>query len=196
MELSEILNSLTAGEQTKTASENNNTATSLEEAIDRALASAGTHEVKEASLRETPSNDLLKIAQDLSNAEQEALLKEATIYGRAVADGFAARLTEYSAPQNTVSQANPALIKQAMELGYSHAMQAINSANNQEMYKQAQAHQEHAPQVSPEEDAVKVAYYLQGQEDAGTALHNLVKVASSYEDYGFKVGNSILKKLG
>ena len=196
MELSEILNSLTAGEQTKTASENNNTATSLEEAIDRALAPAGTHEVKEASLRETPSNDLLKIAQDLSNAEQEALLKEATIYGRAVADGFAARLTEYSAPQNTVSQANPALIKQAMELGYSHAMQAINSANNQEMYKQAQAHQEHAPQVSPEEDAVKVAYYLQGQEDAGTALHNLVKVASSYEDYGFKVGNSILKKLG
>lgn len=207
MELSEILNSLTPGENTKTASDmSSNSGTSLEEAIDRALSSTEQYEVKEASVNSSPSDDLLKIAQDLSNAEQEALVKEATIYGRAVADGFAARLNEYGNTSMTTNSADPNLVKQAMELGYAHAMQAIN--HNDAMQKQASYYQNPqqtyysedqvklAQNLQGQEDAVKVAYELQGQEDAKTAMHNLIKVAASYEDYGFKMGNTILKRLG
>ena len=87
MELSEILNSLssTSGVE-KTASH------SLSSAIDNAL-SLSTEKTASVSNSENPEHDLMKIAQDISNAEQDALIKEAHIYGMAVADGFAARMS-------------------------------------------------------------------------------------------------------
>lgn len=43
----------------------------------------------------SPIEDLAKLAADVSSAEHDAMIKEATTYGAAVADGFVARLAQY-----------------------------------------------------------------------------------------------------
>jgi len=211
MELSEILDSL-SGSSTKTASDNTqNAPSSLSAAIDRALNSEGMD--KEASDSSLPADDLMKIAQDLSNAEQDALIKEAHIYGRAVADGFAARMSEYnSSPSSSANgMSNSSTVKEAMELGYLHASTAIANAglnnSNQEkvanytgnsyMEKIAQEHQvKEAAYEKGSEDAVKIANFLNGEQDAIKVATELTKVAHQYRDFGYRVGNSILSKLG
>lgn len=91
--------------------------------------------------QESPSatEGLLKMAGDLANSEQEALVKEAKFWGAAVADGFMERLAVYEqampktasedAPTNEdfekFAQENPELVKQAIELGYFHGKAQI-----------------------------------------------------------------------
>lgn len=90
-----------------------------------------------------PTADLVKMASDLANAEEEALMKQAQVYGAAICDGFMARYAAYEAAANEVApeqpktaaaqpQApaqvpedfqkfaaeNPELVKEAWELGY------------------------------------------------------------------------------
>jgi len=207
MELSEILDSLSGNsETTKVASDN-----SLSQAIDRALSSDNFDKVA-SHHQANPSDDLIKIAHDISNAEQDALIKEATIYGRAVADGFASRMSQYNQTGNYDVSGDT--IKEAMELGYIHATNAISN-DSYGHTKQASYYEDDysdqvkvASYIQGQEDAVKVASYIQGQEDAvkvashiaGSAranqvVGNLIKVASHYEDFGFKIGNAILRKL-
>lgn len=91
-----------------------------------------------------PVADLVKMATDLSNAEEEALLKQAQVYGAAICDGFMARYAQYEtaasevAPEptktaetqpattdgdfNKFAQANPELVKEAYDLGYQTKM--------------------------------------------------------------------------
>jgi len=210
MELSEILDSL-SGSNTKTASDNSqNSQGSLSAAIDRALNSEGMDKV--ASSSTLPSDDLIKIAQDLSNAEQDALIKEAHIYGRAVADGFAARMSEYNlSPSAENGISNSSTVKEAMELGYLHASTALANAGgsnnlqekvaghtgNSYMEKIAQEHQvKEAAYGKGAEDAVKLANYINGEQDAVKVATELTKLAQQYKDFGYRVGNSILSKLG
>lgn len=116
---------LTPPQQTKTAADNSNAA--------------------------APAIDTLtKVASALANSDQEALIKEAQLYGAAVADGFMARIGQYEqavmalpAQTKTASAAptdaefekfaaeNPELVKQAMEVGYRDGQQQI------ELLKQA-----------------------------------------------------------
>jgi len=51
----------------------------------------------------TPQGDLLKMAEDLSNAEDAAITKQASIYGAAMCDGFMARYAEYEAAAEQVA---------------------------------------------------------------------------------------------
>lgn len=203
MELSEILNSLSGTSGTeKTASVTN----SLSDAIDAALSS--TTEKTASYNGATPADDLVKIAQDISNAEQDALLKEAHLYGRAVADGFAARMSQYEVSNTSLtktSSVNEYAVKEAMELGYLHATNALRNSGyatkeasyspaNQGFEKQASMVKQAAYNEGAT-DAVKVASYLSGQEDAVKVASDLIKVAHSYENFGFRVGNSILRSL-
>ena len=86
------------------------------------------------NVQEDPSADLMKMASDLSMAEEEALVKQAQVYGAAIADGFMSRYGQYEqaaaavAPvQKTASydygfekfaSENPALVKEAYARGY------------------------------------------------------------------------------
>jgi len=204
MELSEILNSLSnSSAQEKTAGH----PISLSDAIDSALGATTEKTASDSGV--DPSSDLIKIAQDLSNAEQDALIKEAHLYGRAVADGFAARMSHYGQPPAvpSISSSVPeAAIKEAMELGYLHASSAINRSvgNTEKVANYAQDSSEFTKEAAfvkesaynaGAADAVKVASYLSGQQSAALLVNSMVKTASSYENFGFKVGNSILKKL-
>jgi len=97
-----------------------------------ALNSATTTE-KTAAVRSEPVTDrLVKVAEDLAASEGEALVKEAHLYGAAVADGFMSRVSQYEgAAGNTkiasteetfekFAEENPGITKQAVELGYHH----------------------------------------------------------------------------
>ena len=203
MELSDILNSLSGSNETEKTASDNSATSSLSSAIDRAL---GGLEKTASHANPTPRGDLIKIANDLADAEQDALIKEAHIYGMAVADGFAARMSNYEAAGHSKvashqGQENPQMLKEAMELGYIHAQRALarNAGQARGTTKIASHQQADAVKVASyqqgQADAVKVANYLKGKEDAVKVASEIVKVAQAYEDYGFKVGNSILRKL-
>jgi hypothetical protein len=100
----------------------------------------------------SPTADLVKMASDLANAEEEALLKQAQVYGAAVCDGFMTRYAQYEAAASEVApaqpktaaaqpatddfqkfaQENPELTKEAYDLGYRTKMAELqNQANEQ-----------------------------------------------------------------
>jgi hypothetical protein len=114
---------------------------------------------------------LVKIASDLATSDAEALRKEASLYGSAVADGFMARLRQYE--QSTAGQKtaganapaapasfekfaaeNPELVKQAAELGYHHGKMQI--------------------------DMAKQAAFEQGYNDASAQINELSKTAAGH----------------
>lgn len=68
----------------------------LRSALRNALATAESEE-KTASAQAAgrPTDALLKMAEDMSNAEDAALQKQAEVYGAAMCDGFMARFAEY-----------------------------------------------------------------------------------------------------
>lgn len=123
----------------------------LVQAIDNALNKPTS--TKTASEDKSAAAELVKMAGDLASAEQESLVKQAHLYGAAVADGFVARMQQHSASAVKVAQdqeaidkdgfnkfaaENPELVKQAMELGYRDGVQQI------EMLKQAAAQEKQA----------------------------------------------------
>ena len=98
-----------------------------------------------------PSADLVKMASDLASAEEEALLKQAQVYGAAICDGFMTRYAQYEAAANEVApapiktaaaqpvsddfqkfaQENPELTKEAYELGYRTKMAELQEQANE-----------------------------------------------------------------
>ena len=144
MKLSNALGMIKGGEKTASASAPTGSAAPLTDAGERlkqALkeATAPATQAKTAG-QTSPIEDLTKIAADLSRAEHEALTKEAQLYGAALCDGFMARAAQYqeatskvAAAQSTktaavaggtedfekFAAANPELVKEAAELGYS-----------------------------------------------------------------------------
>ena len=157
MELSSILDALSENpstEQVKTASHVQQSHSSkLESALDAALSMDKTASV--SGQGGSPSQDLVKIAQKLADAEQLALVKEAEMYGAAVCDGFIARMGEHE--NNGVKVASfsgndvdEVLVKQAMELGYREtqnelqkiASEAFAQGYNDTINSQAQDNQE------------------------------------------------------
>lgn len=140
MKLSQALGMIKGSEKTASASapvdqavstsSTNDAGERLKQALKEATAAAVT--AKTAS-QTSPLEDLTKIAADLSQAEHDALTKEAQLYGAAVCDGFMARAAQYQEATNKIAAAAPktspqdfdkfaaentALVKEAAELGY------------------------------------------------------------------------------
>ena len=206
MELSDILNSLsddsTSGEFNKTASDTSTDA--LSNAIDRALNSGLT---KEASDSSGPSADLVKMASRIADAENTSLIKEAEVYGAAVADGFMARIGA-----STSQHTNDDSVKLAFDQGYAdtinalamqqnHGMSKVAAYQESEMVKQAafeEGYNDVIKEAAFEEgynDVIKEAAFDQGYNDLIKEAHDLEKTAAAFEDYGFNYGNSILASL-
>jgi hypothetical protein len=103
MKLTDVLASL--DETEKVASVETSPRSRVREELAQALSDESEKTASEGEVDEgyesSPVADLEKMASDLSNAEEEALVKEAQIYGAAVCDGFMARLAVYEqAAQN------------------------------------------------------------------------------------------------
>jgi hypothetical protein len=120
------------------------TADKLRTALKEAQVQAPTGGEKQAAAP-SPLGDLMKTAAAVAGAEHEALVKEAQLYGAAVADGFMARLSQYNeaaekiasqrmpaaAPKTAAASTdsfekfaaeNPDLVKEAAELGFATTM--------------------------------------------------------------------------
>jgi len=132
--------SSTPGNPNKTAEAPSTTGEKLKQALKEATANPTPTE-KQASAG-SPVGDLMKTASQIVSAEHEALVKEAHLYGSAVADGFLARVAQHTdavdrvaagMPTKTASASddgsfekfaseNPGLVKEAAELGYATTM--------------------------------------------------------------------------
>lgn len=125
----------------------------LKEALKEAAVPAPQTEQKTAAAG-TPVDALTKVAGEVLSLEQQTLLKEAQMYGTTMADAFLARLGEANtaaakiaaaqpAPVAPVAQKtasddsfekfaaeNPALVKEAMALGYERTMDQLEKLAN------------------------------------------------------------------
>lgn len=145
----------------------NNARNELVQALDDAMSMPKTAAVAD----ETPVTDkVIKIASELADSENEALVKEAHFYGAALADSFMSRIGLYEQAAGNVKVAstgdanqdfnkfaeeNPELTKQAVELGYLQGKQQI--------------------------EQLKQASFQQGYSDAAGQIQELSKTASGQE---------------
>jgi len=158
-----------------------------------ALQSVGDPTVKTAESN-SPSaiEGLQKIASDLATSEAAAMEKEANFYGAAVADGFMSRLTQYeqTAPQvktasvedefEKFASENPALVQQAIELGYRDGMDQIKTAEaTRSQLVNSDAHQMITKIASTPGGEEAMPYIEQGYSDA---MQKLAAVEQGYED--------------
>jgi hypothetical protein len=112
----------------------------LRNELRQALAAATTTKTAAAQSPafQAPIDGLIKMAADLVDAEEEALMKQAQVYGAAICDGFMSRYAQYENAANQVvpastkvaqtemvdqdfqkfAAANPELTKEAYDLGY------------------------------------------------------------------------------
>jgi hypothetical protein len=132
----------------KTVASPSTTAEKLSQALKEATADPAPAEDTAAAEKRASANspveDLFKTAGQIASAEHEALVKEAHLYGAAVADGFLARVGQHTEAAEKVAAANPTaapastsatddsfekfaadnpdLVKEAAELGYATTM--------------------------------------------------------------------------
>lgn len=149
MEIAQILQRLedsehaaTAGIKTAAAQSTNNPtapiANALRDELRQALSTVQTEKTAQDRTKQAaPVEGLVKMASDLVNAEEEALMKQAQVYGAAICDGFMSRYAQYEHAANDVApqaktaaapnmdgdfqkfaQENPELTKEAYDLGY------------------------------------------------------------------------------
>jgi len=187
MELSSILDALSdnsTDEITKTASAvSTNHTNKLESALEAALSMDKTASYQSGTVA-TPSEDLVKIAQRLADAEQLALVKEAEMYGAAVCDGFIARMGEHEGNGVKVASfggntnVDEYLIKQAMELGYMQTRSELEKVA-QQSFMQGYSDTEKLASVSLQQG------YQEAQKIASVALQEgyaagkeMIKVAA------------------
>lgn len=157
MKLSTVLSKLDAGSAEKTAAAapapsapspaSTPANERLKQALNDAIGSPAAND-KTAAAPVTPAAspvaDMTKIAADLAAAEHEALVKEANLYGAAVADGMVARLAQYGLTADKIASAapspapvpagddfakfaseNPDLVREAAELGFNNTVAHI-----------------------------------------------------------------------
>jgi len=108
-----------------------------------------SHAEKTAGAGIDVSEHLMKMASDVANAEEQAMLKQAQLLGAAAADGFVARLNQHGAvaPQSEKT-AGEDEIKLAMEAGYNDGLQFVEQARRGTMGKQADHQQGYGDTVA------------------------------------------------
>lgn len=89
-------------------------ADALRSALRTALSSeTATEKVAAVAQPEDAAGTLLKMAEDLSHAEEEALTKQAQVYGAAICDGFMSRFGQYEKAAMEVAPAPAPVTKVA-----------------------------------------------------------------------------------
>jgi hypothetical protein len=171
----------------KTASDRTATATpnQLQDQLRASLraVTAGTGTTKTASAVPTPgqspTGDLVKMAADLSNAEEEALVKQAQLYGAAMCDGFMARYGQYETAAAGTKTA--AVVSTPIDTGVS----AIAK------YASDQGDHEFAKFASENPDLVKEAFDLGYQRK----MDELTKTATASMEQGYNDTLNEIHKL-
>jgi hypothetical protein len=120
----------------------------------------------------SPTGDLLKMAEDLTNAEEEAMMKQASIYGAAMCDGFMARYGQYENAAMEVAPVKTAAVQQPMYRQQDNTLDTIKTAAADPSFQKF---------ASENPDLVKEAFDLGYQQEMG----NLVKTAEEDFQHGY-----------
>jgi len=182
MEIAQIMKRLdesrSADQGIKTASVAQ-TAAPTTDALRTALRSslAVGQEKTAAFTQATPTGDLLKMAEDLTNAEEAAMMKQASIYGAAMCDGFMARYGQY---ENAAMDVAPTY-KTASAQQPSYQQPAYQQDSELDAIKTAAADPSFQKFASENPDLVKEAFDLGYQQEMG----NLVKTAEEDFQHGY-----------
>lgn len=211
MEIKDIMKRLDAsrseeGIKTASAATSNRTPTNpdaLRGALREALAAAPS-QVKTAAATEpsrNPAGDLLKLAEDLTSAEEEAMMKQAQIYGAAMCDGFMERFGQYEeaalqAPSVKTAQAQPRSLAADADL---HAIKTA-AANDAEFQKFASENPDLVKEAvdlgyrQTWDQLVKTAEddFQSGYGDTMTEMH---KMASECYKQGALTINNVLRQV-
>jgi hypothetical protein len=193
MEIQQIMKRLddsrkAEAESIKTASNNEGNGTpaagdALRQALRNTLATADQE--KTAAEARTPQGDLLKMAEDISAAEQEAMSKMAQVYGAAMCDGFMARYAQYEAAAAEVAPApakTASIQAIAQPAGHDETVEMIKAASEDpEFQKFASAN----PELVKE--AVDLGYR--------TTMATLVKQAEDEFEQGYNETMEEVHKL-
>ena len=182
MEIKQIMKRLDSernaeAEGIKTAADNGTTPVSgdaLRQALRDTLATAD-NEKTAAAADVGPQGHLLKMAEDISAAEQEAMSKMAQVYGAAMCDGFMARFASYEDAAGTVAapaQAKIASAPVAAPAGHDNAVEMIKAASDDPAFQKF---------ASENPDLVKEAVDLGYQ----TTMSGLVKQANDEFNQGY-----------
>ena len=157
MEIGHILQRLDATKdaannsiKTASAAPAQNNADDLRGALRNALTSGETTKTASVSNTSTPQGDLIKMASDLTDAEDAATMKQASIYGAAMCDGFMSRFGQYEKEAEQIvpttfaksageydtfekfASDNPDLVKEAYAVGYRQTYDGLVKQANDE----------------------------------------------------------------
>lgn len=216
MEIKDIMKRLDAsrseeGIKTASVAPQNGTPTNpeaLRGALRDALAAAPS-QTKTAAATEQPQNpagDLLKLAEDLTTAEEEAMMKQASIYGAAMCDGFMARFSQYE----DAALQSPSVKTAQMQAAPQAAQPATTDADIEAIKTAAANDYEFQKFASENPDLVKEAVDLgyrqtwdglvktaeedfqQGYNDSMNEMH---KIASECYKSGAVTINNVLRQL-
>lgn len=211
MEIKDIMKRLDAsrandGIKTASATQNDTPNTpvnpdALRGALRDAIASAPS-ETKVASDNpaNNPAMDLLKLAEDLTSAEEDAMKKQAAIYGAAMCDSFMTRLGQYEEAALQVPNSKTAQVQQPQTQDVD--LDAIKTAATNDPAFQKFA--EENPELVKE--AVDLGYrqtwdglvktaetdFNNGYNDTMTEIH---KIASECYKQGAFTINSVLREM-
>ena len=200
MELSSILDALSndTGATEKVAHVTESHSNKLDRALEEALSMDKTASVAAES---APSEDLIKIAQRLADAEQLALVKEAEMYGAAVCDGFLARMNEHESNGVKVASFGGAdvdelLIKQAMELGYRETTNQLQNLA-QQAFAEGYHGQEKTASAQYEDEAQMQKIASEALQAGYQEAQQMIKVAAENKaEQGYAHAMNILANLG
>ena len=200
MELSSILDALSNDTEAteKVAHVTESHSNKLDRALEEALSMDKTASVTADS---APSEDLIKIAQRLADAEQLALVKEAEMYGAAVCDGFLARMNEHESNGVKVASFGGAdvdelLIKQAMELGYRETTNQLQNLA-QQAFAEGYQGQEKTASAQYEDEAQMQKIASEALQAGYQEAQQMIKVAAENKaEQGYAHAMNILANLG
>jgi len=154
----------------------------LRKALRETLASAPSAGIEKTASAATPEGDLLKLAEDLTNAEQEAIMKQAQVFGAAVCDGFMTRYAQY---EGAAAQVAPEPVKTAS------VRQPQSPDQEIEMIKTAANDPEFQKFASENPELVKEAFDLGYRQ----TMDGLVKQAEADFDQGYNDTMSEVHKV-
>lgn len=179
------------------------------EALRNALRTALSTTEKTAAVQApagSPVNDLMKFAEDLSQAEDAALEKKAQVLGAAICHGF---MSEFARYEQAALETAPATTKMAAAQAAAQYMpQTTDTAV--EMIKQASQDPEFVKFASENPELVKEAYALgyqrayegltkQAEEDFqrgySETMEQVHKLASDCYVQGVQTINNVLRKV-
>jgi len=154
----------------------------------------------------SPVGDLMKFAEDLSQAEDAALEKKAQVLGAAICHGFMSEFARYE--QAALDTAPPAVKTAAAQAAAMYMPQTTDTAV--EMIKQASSDPEFVKFASENPELVKEAYALgyqrayEGltkqaeadfQQGYGETMEQVHKLASDCYTQGVQTINKVLQKV-